>query len=701
MMRLVWAAALVAAVLWPSRIIGPLDGAPLDAPLEAILIGLVLPLLWTLNPGFLRGFLPKALIVFVLTWKMATALLMTQGGWCAEFLTPDPPPGSYRLDRSWDLRTYFEGAPPSCSAIVARRYDTLSSFPAWSINAPIDQFWIMGYGAATVPSETPRPPAGAYRMIVEGWLRPSQAGTLSLELGDDVEIDGASVGIGPAGQRGGRVIVPLTEGEHFVSAALNLTGDRWRFVPRWNDRDLFGAVRTSVAPATLADRIVGGWGWLVTPACLVLLLLPWMASTAARLSPSAGVTRWMTGSIAAAVLLAALNRDGVIRWAIVALAGAAFVPMPDRLRHWRGAVLLFGVPWLAIFAVRSIPQVGHFTMFSQGDDWLTFQQFAHRIFMQGYWLQGGQATFWYQPLYRWTTGVLHLAFGDSSVGDLYWDTFGLLIGALFAYEVTNRVAGFRAGVIAGTLTLATLTLGPNWYLIGRGLSEISGSAWVFLSALSLMRARSGSVPNALLAGFFSVLAFYTRLNHLPLVIALVVLLWPETVLAGTWTDWRALWRGLPKRPALIYLSCLVTGVTLFAARTWHYTGQFSVFAGTTRGYNGTGLGTTVGSMSSGAAWRSAIESVMMIVTVQDPPRFDPRSLLVVSGVCLSALGLMRVPVARRLPLGLALACLAAIAGGLVARGIAYPGRFSIHLIPLTVAASVCVAALAQGGITRG
>jgi len=40
--------------------------------------------------------------------------------------------------------------------------------------------------------------------------------------------------------------------------------------------------------------------------------------------------------------------------------------------------------------------------------------------MEGYWLHGGEptSTFWYQPLYRWTTGVLHLVFGDASVGDL-------------------------------------------------------------------------------------------------------------------------------------------------------------------------------------------------------------------------------------------------------------------------------------------
>ena len=334
-------------------------------------------------------------------------------------------------------------------------------------------------------------------MIIEGWMRPSSSGTMTFDVGDGVAIDGRIAGADPGavetvfrhgGSRGGLVTVPVAAGEHFVSLALNLDGDRWRLVPRWNDRDLFATVPTSIHPATVADRVVGGWGFVVAPALILALLGMWSASVVRELRPNGAVAAWIVGSIAAAVALAMTNRDGVVRWGLVALAGAALVPAPERLRHWRGALLLFGLPWLTVFAVRSFPQIGHFTIFSQGDDWLTFQQFAYRIFMQGQWLLGGQPTFWYQPLYRWTTGVLHLVFGDSSVGDLYWDVFGLLIGALFAFEATSRVAGFRIGIVASALTLATLTLGPNWYVIGRGLSEISASAWLFLAALTLMKA---------------------------------------------------------------------------------------------------------------------------------------------------------------------------------------------------------------------
>jgi hypothetical protein len=128
-------------------------------------------------------------------------------------------------------------------------------------------------------------------------------------------------------------------------------------------------------------------------------------------------------------------------------------------------------------------------------------------------------------------------------------------------------------------------------------------------------------------------------------------------------------------------------------RTWHYIGEFSLFAGTTRLHNATGLGLTLESLWSWPAWRRALESVLMIVTVQDPPTLNVRAVLVIAGVSCALLGLFRVPLVDRLPLGPVLFCVAALSGGLVARGVAYPGRFSLQLIPIAVALSISASAM--------
>jgi hypothetical protein len=113
-------------------------------------------------------------------------------------------------------------------------------------------------------------------------------------------------------------------------------------------------------------------------------------------------------------------------------------------------------------------------------------------------------------------------------------------------------------------------------------------------------------------------------------------------------------------------------------------------------HQATGLGITPSSLVSGEAWRRALESVAMIVTVQDPPGLNVRGALVIGGVACAVLAVAQVPIASQLPLGLALFCLAALSGGFVVRGAAYPGRFSLQLIPVAIAVLVCVVGVAFG-----
>jgi hypothetical protein len=145
---------------------------------------------------------------------------------------------------------------------------------------------------------------------------------------------------------------------------------------------------------------------------------------------------------------------------------------------------------------------------------------------------------------------------------------------------------------------------------------------------------------------------------------------------------------VPIRSVVVILGSLAVGLLLFARRTWYYTGVFSVFHGTQR--------QIVATIQPTDTWPQAIghliESVLVLVTVQDPPRFDPRAILVVGGIAIAVLALLRVPWFRDLPAGPALFCAAGLAGALVARGTAYVGRFSIHLMPVAVALATCFAA---------
>jgi hypothetical protein len=373
------------------------------------------------------------------------------------------------------------------------------------------------------------------------------------------------------------------------------------------------------------------------------------------------------------------------------LLGALAVPVPPRARTIRAAFVAFGLAWLAFHVVRSLPEVGRFWLFTVGDDTLSYQRFAHRVFVQGYWLEGGEPSFRWQPLYRWIVGLLHLVFGDSSVGEAYADAAAILIAALFGFEVVRRLAGFRMGLATGVLTLTTFAIAPTWYLIGRGLADLAAAGFIYLAAFALLRARAGGGPApAVAAGILAALAFLTRVNHLPVIIAMVVLLLPDHVDAASFWRVPQIWRRLPKRAATAYLVSLTAGVAVLGLRSWYYTGVFQVFGGMGISHGVTGLGSSLASFASPDAWRNSLESVLMIVTVQDPPRFDPRSVFVIAGVLLAALALAGMPRVRRLPLSLAVFCLSGIVFGFGVRGVAYPGRFSVHLIPVAVAVSMAV-----------
>lgn len=670
-MRLLWGIVTVLAVLWPGRVVSPLDGVPLDHHLEAVLIGVVLPVVWWFHPTFLRTMLARSLVAGLLIWKLASGLLLTQQGWCAQFVTPSPAvDGGSLIQQSWDLRTDW-GRPPGCSAVIARPYTSSADFPLWFTN---------------LFDEQGRPPHAAITMRVSGILSTSTPGQLGFSIGQGMDLRGWVGSLPVASDQNRQAMVSLSQGSHSIKLDVTLSGSGWKFVPLWNGRTLWNSpVLATVAPPAPFELILWKVSGMITPWLTGLLLGGWVLSALKTSQPNLSLLMWMLGASVGLSLIAGHGR--VERFGAILLFGSLLVPVVRSLRNLRGAMLLLGVPWLSFFVMKSWAHVGRFTLYSLGDDWLTFQRFAHRIFMEGYWLEGGEKTFWNQPLYRWISGLLHLVFGDSSIGEVYWDAGALLIGALFCIYIVKRVGGFRWGLTAGIATLATFTIGPIWYLIGRGLSEIAAAGWAYLAAFCLLRGRTGRWTSVLAAGVFAILMFYTRLNHLLFAGSLALFVLPLTHQGSI----RWLQRSGPSRAVLMYLGCIVLGVGLFALRTWYYTGVFSVLYKTPRELLSTGLGPST--LLSAEAWSRALQSVWMVITVHDPGNLNLRGVTVTIGVLCALLALLRLPGFRKLPVSLSVACVGAVVGSLLVRGYAYPGRFSVHLVPLAVATSFCMVAI--------
>jgi hypothetical protein len=69
-------------------------------------------------------------------------------------------------------------------------------------------------------------------------------------------------------------------------------------------------------------------------------------------------------------------------------------------------------------------------------------------------LRGGELTFWFQPFYRWMPAPAPV-FGDSSMGEFWWDAICLMVFALFAHPwrpPTDSV-GLAAAVLCLTIAV--------------------------------------------------------------------------------------------------------------------------------------------------------------------------------------------------------------------------------------------------------
>lgn len=689
-----WCVFALASVLWPANVPGMFDGAPLDGGVEAVVIGLVLPVLCWFHGGFLRGRLGPALIILLALVRIVDAQL-TPGGWCVRFDTPKPiVRDSTGRPHSWDVRADWQSPDPRCSAVMTSGYATFKRFPVWFFNLPpIDN---------NLPTADDRPPYTTATMTVVGFMDVTEPGAFDLQVGRYMA---TSVIIGgrpadPQGEFSYRLDVPA--GVHRVQIETTLRGNEWQFRPSWNQHPMGAAgfpLITSVRPHA-GDRAwwrtaIGG----ATTALTLALMIAWTVS-ALRSWGSARLWAWCAAASAWLAYLAPRPGNDYVtsdlaRWSVTAVALAILLPVRDHLRTLGGAFVLMGIPWLVFVGVAAFDHVGKFSFYHGGDDQWTYQRFAYRIFLQGYWLEGGTPTFWFQPGYRWVAGAMHMVFGDSSIGEFHLDGLGLVIVALFAYAAVSRLAGFRWGLAAAGTVFTVIMQGPPWLYWGVGLSENVAAGFIYGGALAAMLASTWRLR--LLAGVLAVFGFYTRLNNLPLAFAIAVFALPMTVRVRDLWSPRAWLPHVDWRTAAWVIGAVLTGVFLFALRTWHFTGVFSVFHGTTLGTNGIWQ---PGMTGLELVYRMA-DSVWMVLSLNDPPRLVWYAAPVIAAAALSVAALAGVPKVRDLPLSLVLFFLAALAGALVARGVAYSGRFSTIILGSAPAITIAAIAILAGRVPGG
>lgn len=661
-----WRVLAILAVWWPSRLSGLLDGPPLDTRLEALSLGLIVPVLVWVHPAFLRHVIPRTLIIAILALKFGAVLTLQQQGWCLTFAPPKPMVrDSTGKPHAWDMRADWLADDPVCSAVMTRSYRDTRELPVWFFNLPPpdDKPHRAGYGFGEI----------LVRQTLIGFLDVPADGRFELitgpATGATLLVDGRPIDAREAG----RHEVTLTRGAHLVQLDAILSSKHWPVIPKWNGHEM-GSMRfpaATLGPPSWRDRLARPVAnWLLVALCVALVVW-WSISFIAHLRDPALVTWSAAASIA--VAMAAVHLPSAAPWyAAAVLVLSLLIVCRERHRNLLGAFILVGVPWLAYTAAANLYQVGRWTLYGEGNDNFLFQRYSYRVFMQHYWLEGGQITFWNQPFFRWIAGALHMLFGDSSVGQVYWDAAGVAIMALFAFRVLTGTAGFAWGIVAAVLPMTMFLLGPTLEFVGFGLSEISSASLIYLAAFFVMRGRTADL---VAAGVLVIVAFYTRLNNLPMAVAVAAFAVPVTLPASAVWQPRVWWPVVRWRAVFTIAGALALGAVLFAWRTWYYTGVFSVFHGTQREF----LAVWKPGMSAAQALSAMVSSVMMVLTATDPPAFTWHGLPLVVAAVIALSAMLGMPGFRKAPAPIVVLFLAGVAGALVTRGWGHEGRFSIHL----------------------
>jgi hypothetical protein len=175
-----------------------------------------------------------------------------------------------------------------------------------------------------------------------------------------------------------------------------------------------------------------------------------------------------------------------------------------------------------------------------------------------------------------------------------------------------------------------------------------------------------------------------------MVCAIVVFAFPTR--QPVFTIWRpSTWSRHASRPVVLAVfGGLAIAMWLFTWRTYHYTGYLDMFYGT----QAADRSVWKPEYSFLHGMRQVIGSLAMVMTMNDPPALDVRSLPIIGGILAAFAGLIGIGPLRVLPLNASALALAGLTGAVVARGSAYPGRFSLHLIPAAVAIFVCALSIA-------
>jgi len=545
----VFALGILLAVLLPSSNLARLDGLPLASLAEVIVLLLILPLVfWREVREAAWGLVSRRPIGRALAWALLGVILASK----AALLVAGPVqgwPGCYRAGIAPIARYSGPIETPDCERSfdnpfnrgVVTRFDRTIVFSG--------DTWNLGFFNSTrfdFYDWLPDMPLRArlpFEAIWSGAFILQMAETIRVEyVGEgELQMDGGETVLAPSYAEAAAHEIPLAAGLHAMQLHYRFDdGSR-----SGQDPDTWGPLATlrvvavdGGAPLSATPPRAALWPAvaLMADVGLGLLALVCLLALAQLARRELIVPALMLAAAAGLGLLPASRVEYVERvfgglpLLQVSFAGLAVLLLVVHLR-WRRLLpvtLYLGLAVLSLAIMRhAYSSWDYVSIRSAGNDTLIAESQARTILETGS-LQGEEAVFYYQPLYRYLKFGEHALFGE---GDVLYGAVALVAGMGGAFFALER---FRPTRLNGTPSLlwilaALSLLGLTGYYVARyvrdGLSEYP--TWIaMLWAFPLLYAPPRT-PNLLLGGLLLGMASITRTNQIPGngLVLLVSLMW--------------------------------------------------------------------------------------------------------------------------------------------------------------------------------
>ena len=701
--KLVLGVFLFAFVLGlPSGITAWFDGLPWTSGAETLTLSVIIPFLLILGWRFLSLRLPIVVLGTLLTLKLILFLASPSGGWLVRVISPSVnQERQSSVGASW-VKTYATAWNKNASGILQKPWTEKLDFPLdWALFSPNCKTCFDALALTVeVDGALLMPEGNRFAVIARG----VEEGTLSA-----VNKNGESFDLLPAKsfEDAGNQKYQLPQGEEWkISGKLKYAGVDWSLVPVMVNPD--GEISSDLDRGTLwqnKEDLAGSLDYiglikilsLILDAGIILFLAAW-ATWITRLLVEKEILNWplaICSLILTCLPIATANLFGelwiVLRLSdptnvahlgiLVVVAGTSFLTWAWWKKDFRNfhadriaesVFLFFGPGILLLFSKKWWPSIGQWKNWGTGDDWTSYQIYARTIVVEGEWL--GNSIFVMQPLYRYFVGIYHWLFGQSAfvqnMADV-WCILGTTV-LLTSLAIKLRLSALTAFAASLTYLMPTF-LGGFRYQIGRGLVEHHALIFIALAIWLLYQARDGSFFKIILAGFFGVIGYWIRQDHL-IVITMLVFFIIEPLHGTTKEVWRTFWEQIWThwKKGFTYVGVVAFGVFLLCFRNWWVGGVFGPTVPNHPNYTGQDL-------------IHFYQRIQIMVTAVDHGNPSLATLILLPGTLLGLLALVwRPKFLQNYPIAIGLALIGLFLPYWFVANWGYAPRYSIHLLPLTI-----------------